>query len=659
MHGRPGIAVVVDRASGRVLAMNESAAERVGLPPGSTLKPFVVWALLASGKLTAAEALACPRTLTINGHNFTCSHPLLSAPVTAETALAYSCNNFVAHFAARLQPGELAAFLNSHGFRRASPLSGERALMQALGEEGVRITPAELARAYARLAAEAPPPVLQGLRSSLEYGTGRLAHVDGFSGKTGTADGRAWFAGFTADVAVAVVVPGSSGGGDAAPLAKQIVAPGGVWVGMAQRGAAPLRVYMTLEEYVAAALAGECGNFRSQEALRAMAVAVRTYALRHRGRHRREGYDLCDTTHCQLLRPQAVDGRLQEAAKATAGELLWHNGSLASVYYSQDCGGWTEAAGSVWPQSGKPYLTAVQDSFCVRPGRSEWEFALSPAQLHSVLESEGLTSPAHIESAVVSAHTSSGRAREVRLIGDGRDVRIAATALRFAVGRTMGWNSIRSMLFEIRRDGAQLVFHGYGAGHGVGLCQKGADAMGVAGRSYRDILAFYFPGAAIGLSAEGFAWRRLNGARIELMTATPARDQRLVPVADAALRRAEEITGLQARLRPLVRVYPTVAAFRDSTGESGAVAGDERGRVIRLQPNPPAQTVLHEMLHLVVESNIHAPTPLWFREGLVSLLAEDRVMPARMHSLAVRYDRPAMLSWLNTGLPKEVAAEAR
>ncbi len=166
MRGRPGIAVVVDRASGRVLAANEPAAERTLWLPGSTLKPFVLWALLASGKLTATETLACPRALTIGDHNFACSHPLLSTPVTAETALAYSCNNFVAHFAARLQPGELAAFLNSHGFHHASPLSGNGALLEALGEEGVRVSAVELARAYARLASEAPQPVLEGLRSS-------------------------------------------------------------------------------------------------------------------------------------------------------------------------------------------------------------------------------------------------------------------------------------------------------------------------------------------------------------------------------------------------------------------------------------------------------------------------------------------------------------
>jgi stage II sporulation protein D len=175
--------------------------------------------------------------------------------------------------------------------------------------------------------------------------------------------------------------------------------------------------------------------------------------------------------------------------------------------------------------------------------------------------------------------------------------------------------------------------------------------MGSEGRSYRDILAFYYPGTTVGRSAQSFAWQRLNGERVELWTAAPGRDQRLVPVADAALRDAEAISGMHARLRPLLRVYPTVAAFRNATGEPGSVAGDERGRVIRLQPDPAAQTVLHEMLHFVLEANTRPDVPRWFREGLVAWLAGDQVVPERMRALAARHGRAELLGWLKTGLP--------
>ncbi len=653
MHGRSGVAVVVDRASGRILASNNLALARsMAVPPGSTMKPFAVWALLDLHRLSATESLVCPHTLTIAGRDFSCAHPLLDRPVTAETALAYSCNNFMAHFASRLKDGELASFLRAHGFDNATPALGpDRIRLQALGEADVQVTPLELARAYARLADTAPGVVKQGLRSAVQYGTAQLAGGSGLAGKTGTAAGRAWFAGYTNDVAVVVLVSGASGGGDAAPIAKEIVAPGGVWVGMERRGLLPLRVYMRTEEYVAAALAGEGGDLHSGEALKAMAVAIRTYAARFRNRHRAEGFDLCDTTHCQRLRPDAVNIRLRQAARDTAGELLWYEGAPAYAYYSQDCGGATEAAASIWPDEAQPYLASVKDSFCTRQGRVGWQFGVSPTALRAALEKAGLSAPVRIDEVEVSQRTDSGRAREIRLRGEGRAVRIAATSLRFAIGRALGWDSLKSTMFDVRREGDQFVFRGFGAGHGVGLCQKGADAMGAEGRTYRDILAFYYPGATIGESAQSFAWRKINGERVELWTTSPGRDQRLVPIADAALRDAEAIAGMHARVRPLVRVYPTVEAFRNATGESGQVAGDERGRVIRLQPGPAARTVLHEMLHFVLEENTRPDVPRWFREGLTAWLAGEPVVTAQMRALTARHGRAELLGWLKTGLP--------
>jgi len=653
MKGNSGTAIVVDRSTGHILAaQNLSHAEHTAALPGSTLKPFVIWALLDLHRLSASDSLVCPHSLNIADHDFACTHPPMNTPMTAETALAYSCNNFVARFALRLHDGELAAFLRAHGFSNVTPAVGpDRIRMQALGEADVQVTPLELARAYARLADTAPDVVKQGLRSAVQYGTAQLAGNCGLSGKTGTAGGRAWFAGFTRDVAVVVVVPGASGGGDAAPIAKEIVAPGGVWVGEQRRGMPPLRAYMTMEEYVAAALAGEGGDLRSPEALKAMAVAVRTYAVRFRGRHRSEGFDLCDTTHCQRLRPDAVNARLVQAAHETAGQLLWHEGAPAYAYYSQDCAGTAEAAANVWPDQAHSYLISVKDSFCVRHGRSGWQFTTSPVALQGALEKAGLRAPDQISDIEVSARTESGRAREIVLRGGGAEVRIAATSLRFAIDRSLGWDSLRSTLFDVRREGDKFIFRGYGSGHGVGLCQKGAGVMAFEGRSYRDILAFYYPGTSVGVSAQDFAWRRINGERVELWTADPGRDQPLVPIADAALRKAESITGMHARLTPLIRVYPNVTAFRNATAEPGSIAGDERGRVIRLQPNPAAQTLLHEMLHFVLEANTRPEVPVWFREGLAAWLAGDREVSEQMRTLAAHHGRAEMIGWLKTGLP--------
>ena len=63
-----------------------------------------------------------------------------------------------------------------------------------------------------------------------------------------------------------------------------------------------------------------------------------------------------------------------------------------------------------------------------------------------------------------------------------------------------------------------MVFEGRGSGHGVGLCQVGAARMGEAGRRYREILAFYYPGTALGLTGRGLSWTRLGGEAAALFT---------------------------------------------------------------------------------------------------------------------------------------------
>ena len=96
-------------------------------------------------------------------------------------------------------------------------------------------------------------------------------------------------------------------------------------------------VEMPLEKYVAGVLAGESSVFRSEEALKAMAVAARTYAVRLRGRHAKDGFDFCATTHCQRVNLKAITPRFDAIADATAGELLWFEGKPAFACYTRDC----------------------------------------------------------------------------------------------------------------------------------------------------------------------------------------------------------------------------------------------------------------------------------------------------------------------------------
>lgn len=229
-------ALLLDVRTRRMIASEGSS--RVLALPGSTLKPFVLTALLRTGKLRGTESYLCPGRLRISGRELNCSHPRLETALRIDTALAYSCNCFVAEVAKRFAPGELAGELRRFGFgvlgslQRFTAQDSQR--LQALGEDGILITLPELASAYRLLAESVPPPILSGLEEAVEFGTAQRARVEGVSlaGKTGSAwsaagEPIAWFAGFAPsrrpEVVVAVMLLGRSGGADAAPVAGEIL----------------------------------------------------------------------------------------------------------------------------------------------------------------------------------------------------------------------------------------------------------------------------------------------------------------------------------------------------------------------------------------------------------------------------------------------------
>jgi cell division protein FtsI/penicillin-binding protein 2 len=253
MDGTAGAALLLDVRTRRVLGVHNAVeAGQSPAPPGSTLKPFALAALLKLGRLGPREAYLCPGELSIRGRSFNCSHPRMDSPMRIDTALAYSCNCFVAKMAERFTAGELARELEAAGLAsrtglfdsaeavgRIVPASGPDAnRLQALGEDGVTVTLAALAMGYRFLASsiERPEarPIALGLEGAVEFGTAQRAGSAGVpvAGKTGSirtvAGARiAWFAGYmpsrAPEVVVAVMLQGRSGGSDAAPLAGRIL----------------------------------------------------------------------------------------------------------------------------------------------------------------------------------------------------------------------------------------------------------------------------------------------------------------------------------------------------------------------------------------------------------------------------------------------------
>jgi stage II sporulation protein D len=254
-----------------------------------------------------------------------------------------------------------------------------------------------------------------------------------------------------------------------------------------------------LEVYVARVLAGEGEPNAADAARQALAVAIRTYTLVQTGRHRREGFDLCDTVHCQVLR--AANDLSRRAVLATAGRVLTVNGTPAQVFYSASCGGRSEGAAQVWPGATFPYMQVVRDDD-VHDEDVEWTLDLTLDELREALSRAGFGG-GPLRDIVIDGHNPSGRVERLRIPGM-RPNEVAGTAFRDAIGTTR----VRSTAFSLARQGRVVRFTGRGYGHGVGMCVIGAGRRARRGESLEAILAQYYPNLRLtGLAGASLAPR--------------------------------------------------------------------------------------------------------------------------------------------------------
>ncbi len=332
---------------------------------------------------------------------------------------------------------------------------------------------------------------------------------------------------------------------------------------------------MPMDEYIAGVLAGETGNFKSDEALKAMAVTSRTYAMHFGARHAIDGFDFCDSTHCQNLRLEQVTPRLRKPTEATAGEVLWYDGEPAATYYHANCGGTTEDGRYILgnDEQRAPYLKQHSDTYCVRYGSNQWRTEVSKQELQRALAAEGVIVPGRLSGVSVAQRTASGRVEFLTVTGS-HSLTVPGLTFRTAVGRNIGWDRLKSNWYDVRVEGSGVVFHGRGSGHGVGLCQVGAEVMGEEGHSYREILSFYYPGTRLGASAQGTQWQQLTSEDVVLFTTDPERDRPLLPLATRMMHEAEESTGLLYNGDVKIKVYANVAGVsrrHRRTGMGGSV----------------------------------------------------------------------------------------
>ncbi|MBI2067788.1 MAG: SpoIID/LytB domain-containing protein [Deltaproteobacteria bacterium] len=241
-------------------------------------------------------------------------------------------------------------------------------------------------------------------------------------------------------------------------------------------------IEIPLEEYLIGVLQNEVFPNWPLEALKAQAVASRTYAL-YRREHPRTGenYDLESSVKDQLYLPETKTSPLiLQAVQETEGEYLTYDDKIIPAFFHSTCGGVSEKAKDVWGEPDISPLNQVHDDpYCEEAPYYFWEYEFALPGTDVDLK--------------VLRKTDSGRIDNLLLASTDHQEEFKGNDFR----RRFGFDKVKSTLFDIYPEEGEARLVGRGYGHGVGLCQWGAKGMADQGFHYEEILDFYYPGAGL------------------------------------------------------------------------------------------------------------------------------------------------------------------
>jgi SpoIID/LytB domain protein len=282
------------------------------------------------------------------------------------------------------------------------------------------------------------------------------------------------------------------------------------------KGALEALAILPIEDYLRGVLPGEMPPAWPIEALKAQAIAARSEALAMLdGKHGFDDADFCTLEHCRVYTgPTGFTPTTDQAVQSTRGQLLLREGRIAETFFHANCGGWTEDNDTVWSGLPNPALRARGDM--AKPpaaslhayGVAKWLSAAPAAycsadtanyrwtKRYSIAELSAILNKTHnvgtIRAIEPGPRGPGGRLLSLRVSGaNGTATLQKDVAIRKAFG------GLPSALFTITMDNATVVLRGAGRGHGVGMCQQGANGMARQGFACRDILRHYFTGVDV------------------------------------------------------------------------------------------------------------------------------------------------------------------
>ena len=268
-----------------------------------------------------------------------------------------------------------------------------------------------------------------------------------------------------------------------------------------------------IEDYLRGVVPPEIGP-RDQsefEAVKAQAIAARTYTMAHLQQYGGEPYDMKSTIIDQVYQGLRVEDKLVDRAiKATAGEVIMYNDEFINAYYHSTCGGMTDDISEVWDRKAEPYLKPVPDTSGNWSKYFQWRERFTEPQLRGRLEqylSRDRGRDMHITpiiDVVATGQTSGGRVTQLVIRTQDDSYTFQKDRIRWVIGRSSNPDLIlpsTRFTVQVSRDASNRVtaitFDGGGYGHGVGMCQCGAIGKAREGWTSNQILTYFYTGVEI------------------------------------------------------------------------------------------------------------------------------------------------------------------
>ena len=310
--------------------------------------------------------------------------------------------------------------------------------------------------------------------------------------------------------------------------------------------------HIDIEDYLYGVVPREMGASFPDEALKAQAIASRSFAMTNRQKHKGQGFNLCNTVHCQVYSGKSVeDQRINDLVDQTRGQYVYSDGDIVETVFHSNNGGYMESSENAWG-TGYSHLVNKKDEFSVDSPNSDWTYEISRKDFNNRLRANGI-SIGDIREINIVDQTDGKRVASVELVGSSKKELIGAGKLRSILGS----NNFKSTWFKIaykddiisrddldlvaldhrtslrleddlvylegsqdfikkdirdlnilgrkkeelggnnKLDSDKIVFVGRGFGHGVGMSQYGAKTMAEQGYNYREILGHYYDGTEV------------------------------------------------------------------------------------------------------------------------------------------------------------------